>query len=339
VRTAPLQRRTLATGLATLLAFGAPVALAASSAHAVDAASSAKKRTVVSGTAVWGFKASWRRYMSTGGTITASGGATLADAAKSAPYNWQVAGGTVNKKKTSTISLRGTVTYSWPAHTIEEYSLINPTVKLRNDGTGTITATVRSRFGTSGAVTKTIVVANIRGSISAKDNTATLTTSSVTFTQAGIDSMSAPKGTEGAPSGGFYTAGDPIDLISAQLTLAAPAVAAPATKKPAKSDPKTKSTAETNPRTPSSATASASPSASKKSKASASPSASPSTSTSVTQSVAPSPSDTAVAADTTPVSSDGSSSSLWLLGLAVVLVAAGVGGFLVMRNRGSAPTA
>ena len=332
-------RRTLAAaGL-----FAAVVAAAGLTAPSAQAAS-----TVTGGSATWGFKESFRVYMANkafGGTINVSGGVTRTDAANSASFIWPVGSGTVASNGAATVNLRGSAKFSMPDHFIYEYSIVNPTVVVKANGSGSVTASVRARLGDSGTTLKRVALGKISGGkVSVTGSRATLRTGSVTLTRAGVDSLE-PKGVKGAPSG-IYSVGDALDAVSAQFTVKA----APAPSKSSGTGQgggsgtggsNSKSgggKATTAPSTSASPSATASASASANAKSSVKPR--PSVAASVACSALPVPSVGSVTGDVPVIEADAASVSgnpAVTAGLIVLLLAAiGAAATVFLRRRNGA---
>ncbi|MCZ4497736.1 MAG: Ig family protein [Marmoricola sp.] len=180
---------------------------------AADAAS----QTVSSSSLSWGVRTSFRSYIvATGGSITASDGATKDTGASTSPFTWAGAGGSYDPvTRSGSLDYAGKVVFSAPAHTIWNITITNPSVVLDGDATGTLVADVSyatggtqaapENIGTSSEVaigTVSVGTPSVTGATSAYVNQA------VTLTQAGSESFA-----------GFYAAGDAMDPLTATATV------------------------------------------------------------------------------------------------------------------------
>ncbi|MFI5935294.1 HtaA domain-containing protein [Actinoplanes sp. NPDC051494] len=202
--------------------------------------------TEVSGGSLdWGFKSSFRAYVSTGnGTppIATSGGATRnADGT----FDFPATGGTYDVAAgTASVSYGGTVVFSYPAHMFE-ITVANPTVVVDGDGTGSLLADV-DLVANGGTTEQHLDQAEI----------ATLVTTAPTVTGGDVsfNGLAATLTADGASAfAGFYTAGTALDPV----TASASAVAGPAEpEEPTEpTDPETPGPETPGPETPGSGSA------------------------------------------------------------------------------------
>ncbi|ONI74615.1 hypothetical protein ALI144C_37885 [Actinosynnema sp. ALI-1.44] len=105
----------------------------------------------VDGALAWGFKGAWRSYITGGGTITPSQGATYDTSGQAPyPYFWPFKTASYDPRTgRGEVQLTGKVNFSYEAHTIWDYGLANPKVVINPDGKGVLYATVNyALFGT-----------------------------------------------------------------------------------------------------------------------------------------------------------------------------------------------
>ncbi|WP_229067562.1 HtaA domain-containing protein [Actinoplanes sp. DH11] len=164
---------------------------------------------VAGGSLDWGFKASFRAYVSTGNgnpPIALSNGATRNTdgtfdfAAKTGTYD--ASAGTANVK------YQGTVVFSYPSHFFE-ITLANPTLVVDGDGTGSLLADVKL---VNGGVTQTDLqqaeVATVATTAPAvTDGAVSFSNLASTLTAAGASAFT-----------GFYSAGATLDPITASAS-------------------------------------------------------------------------------------------------------------------------
>lgn len=168
---------------------------------------------VAGGSLDWGFKASFRAYVSTGNgnpPIATSGGATRnADGT----FDFPATGGTYDAAAgTATVTYGGTVVFSYPAHFFE-ITLANPSVVVDGDGTGSLLADV-DLVANGGTTEQHLDQAEI----------ATLATTAPTVTGADItfNGLAATLTATGASAfAGFYPAGTALDPVTASASAAA----------------------------------------------------------------------------------------------------------------------
>jgi len=127
------------TFLAGLLAFVlavAGVSLTAGSATAAPESATASSLN-------WGFKASWRSYIGfSGGTITASAGATKISPAPNAEYTWSAGATTYDPEtKAGSAQFDGDVQFLHPSHVID-ITLSDPRIVFTPEGTGSVYYTI-----------------------------------------------------------------------------------------------------------------------------------------------------------------------------------------------------
>ncbi|WP_432968623.1 HtaA domain-containing protein [Dactylosporangium sp. CA-233914] len=197
------RHRALRWGSALVLGTAAAFATAAPAAAATD---------VDSGYLDWGFKASFRAYVSTGnGTppIGAGNGATING---NGTFRFPVTGGSHDAATGATsVNYGGTVTFSYPAHFFS-ITMANPTVQL--DGATRVLKADVDLTTTGGGFEPVHVVQAVVATIGAGDpvvdgTSVTWTNLSATMTETGASAFA-----------GFYTAGSALDPLSSSLTLA-----------------------------------------------------------------------------------------------------------------------
>ncbi|WP_345752532.1 HtaA domain-containing protein [Microbacterium rhizophilus] len=103
-------------GRVSAAALGAAILTAASLTLAAPANAAENDVVADSGSLDWGYKASFRNYVSAGGAISAADGAERSGAAANAGFLFPVAGGHVEDADTLVIDTRGKAGFSYPAH-------------------------------------------------------------------------------------------------------------------------------------------------------------------------------------------------------------------------------
>jgi len=180
------------------------------------AASLVANPAAAAGTAVadgyldWGFKASFRAYVSTGDgnpPIAASDGAVVNS---DGSFRFPVTGGTYDDETgAATVHHGGTVVFSYPAHFFE-ITLANPTVVLDGDG-GALLADVDLTTSGGGFEPVHVEQAEI-----AELDTAAPVVDGGTVTWPGLPATLTATGAEAFA--GFYTAGTALDPVSFVLS-------------------------------------------------------------------------------------------------------------------------
>ena len=199
--------------LSAILTSALMVALGASLSMAP--AAQAAPQTISSSSLHWGIKSSFRSYISTFGTITASDGATKDTSSASSPYTWSGAGGSYDPvTKVGHLDFAGKVVFSAPAHTIWNITIANPSIVFDGSSTGKIVADVA--YSTGGTEANPATSGSDADVDFATFSVAapTLSGSTYTFTEP------APALTEDGATGfgGFYTAGTALDAFTADYT-------------------------------------------------------------------------------------------------------------------------
>ncbi|UFS58946.1 HtaA domain-containing protein [Subtercola endophyticus] len=177
---------------AGMLVFGSSVAASAATGD-------------VSGASLnWGFKSSWRGYVSgvPGSSTTTSGGAS----ATPTPYSWGAStGGSFDETSgTGDVTFGGSVTWKVPAHGIT-ITLSNPDLTLTSATAGTLAFDYSDSAGNSGSA----VFADLdlsAGTASVSNGEATFTNVAASAAQATVDTFS-----------GFYALGAALDPVSFTL--------------------------------------------------------------------------------------------------------------------------
>jgi len=168
---------------------------------------------VAGGSLDWGFKASFRAYVSTGNgnpPIATSDGATRnADGT----FDFPATGGTYDAAAgTATVNYGGTVVFSYPAHFFE-ITLANPSVVVDGDGTGSLLADV-DLVANGGTTEQHLDQAEIA--------TLATTAPTVTGTDITFSGLAATLTATGASAfAGFYPAGTALDPVTASASAAA----------------------------------------------------------------------------------------------------------------------
>jgi hypothetical protein len=192
-------------------------ALAAAALVATTPAAQAESQEATSSQLKWGFKSSWRTYVSTfGGTATASDGATKDSASPTAPYTWSGNGGSYDPETgAGALDFSGKVVFAVPSHSIWNITVANPTVVLDGDGTGSLVADVSyATGGTASAPENSGSQTNVAiADVTAVDPTVNGT--DYTFTN--LDATLTDDGAEAF--GGFYEVGEKLDPLTFTATL------------------------------------------------------------------------------------------------------------------------
>ena len=194
-------------------------ALAAATLVATAPAAQAESQDVTSSQLKWGFKSSWRTYVSMfGGTATASDGATKDSASPTASYTWSGDGGSYDPETgAGALDFSGKVVFTVPSHSIWNITVANPTVVLDGDGTGSLVADVSYATGgtsdapeNSGSQTEVAIadVAAVDPTVNGSDYT--FTNLAATLTEDGAEAF-----------GGFYEVGEALDALTFTATLQA----------------------------------------------------------------------------------------------------------------------
>ncbi|GAA0439852.1 hypothetical protein Aca07nite_48400 [Actinoplanes capillaceus] len=186
------------------------IALGAASALTGVTPAFAAPVDVAGGSLDWGFKASFRAYVSTGNgnpPIATSNGATRnADGT----FDFPATGGTYDAAAgTATVSYGGTVVFSYPAH-LFEITVSNPTLVVDGDGTGSLKADV-DLAAQNGGTDQHLDQAEI----------ATLVTTAPTVTDGDVsfNALAATLTASGASAfAGFYPAGTALDPVTASAS-------------------------------------------------------------------------------------------------------------------------
>jgi hypothetical protein len=189
------------------------VTLGAAAALFGTAPALAAPADVAGGSLDWGFKASFRAYVSSGNgnpPIATSDGATRnADGT----FDFPATGGTYDAAAgTATVHYGGTVVFSYPAHFFQ-ITLANPSVVVDGDGTGSLLADV-DLVANGGTTEQHLDQAEI----------ATLVTTAPTVTGSDISftGLAATLTAEGASAfAGFYAAGSALDAVTASASTSA----------------------------------------------------------------------------------------------------------------------
>jgi hypothetical protein len=187
------------------------LALGASSALFGVSPALAAPVTVAGGSLDWGFKASFRAYVSSGNgnpPIAVSDGATRnADGT----FDFAAKGGTYDAAAgTADVDYKGTVVFSYPAHMFE-ITLKDPSVVVAADGTGSLVADVT-------------LVAYGEETSQQDAEIATLTGATPSVTGGGITISNAAATLTAAGAGafaGFYSAGTALDAVTASASSTA----------------------------------------------------------------------------------------------------------------------
>ncbi|WJV49142.1 HtaA domain-containing protein [Streptomyces flavofungini] len=172
---------------------------------------------VVGGKLSWGLKESFRRYISTGGSVQTSGGAKKTSAGYAFPHSkatWNAGAKKVDA------SFGGSVRFLYKGHGID-MKFSDFKVKARGK-TGTLTVDVKAQGRTSDDV-KFATLDLSRASYKAKNDVVQLSKVPTRLTAAGAEQFESEEG--GAP----YKKGDKFDPLTVALTLSAGAnIPAPA---------------------------------------------------------------------------------------------------------------
>jgi hypothetical protein len=185
---------------AVVALLGAAVSLAGAGPAA------AAEAELSSGSLTWGFKASFRAYLSMGDgkpPIAASNGASIN---ANGTFAFPVVGGSYDSATgTGTARYGGAITFSYPSHAMN-IILANPTIEVTG-GTAALKADVSLNPGTSGEVSATQAAIATLSSTSANlvsgGSTVTGTAIPATLSEVGASVFN-----------GFYTAGTDLDPIS-----------------------------------------------------------------------------------------------------------------------------
>ncbi|MFI6308041.1 HtaA domain-containing protein [Amycolatopsis thailandensis] len=202
----------------------------------------------------WGVRQSWRSYITRGGTVTPSNGATLDSSAPNVepfPYRWKYGSSTWDSG-TGAVSYAGQVTYTFEAHTIWDFTIADPRIAIAGDGTGKLTAKIGySFYGTKTAPQKVrtpsdVVFADLKLKAPQQVGDGVV-----------VDIESAKLTKEGAEAfAGFYKEGDALDTgriafpgksgpapTSSQPTSSAPTSSVPTSSVPTSTPASTTSSA------------------------------------------------------------------------------------------------
>ncbi|MEV6350734.1 HtaA domain-containing protein [Actinoplanes sp. NPDC051851] len=222
-RRAALWAGAIAVGAATAL-FGLTPAQAASV-------------TVAGGSLDWGFKASFRTYVSYGNgnpPIAVSDGATKNT---DGTFDFPATGGTYDAAAgTASVNYGGTVVFSYPAHGFE-ITLANPTLIVDGDGQGSLKADVD--LVATGAEEQHLDQAEI----------ATVATTAPTVTDGAVtfSALASTLTAEGASAfAGFYTAGTALDPVTATASTSATTTPEEPTDPEDPADPEEPATGDTS---------------------------------------------------------------------------------------------
>jgi hypothetical protein len=186
------------------------VALGAATALAGVTPAFAAPVNVAGGSLDWGFKASFRAYVSTGNgnpPIATSNGATRNT---DGTFDFPATGGTYDAAAgTATVSYGGTVVFSYPLHMFE-ITVSNPTLVVDGDGTGSLLADV-DLVANNGTTESHLDQAEV----------ATLVTTAPTVENGDVsfDALAATLTAAGASAfAGFYQAGTALDPVTASAS-------------------------------------------------------------------------------------------------------------------------
>lgn len=184
-------------------------ALGAAAALFGTAPAMAASADVADGHLDWGFKASFRAYVSTGNgnpPIAASNGATINS---DGTFDFVAKSGTYDASAgTASVKYGGTIVFSYPLHGFK-ITLADPTVKVNGDGTGSLLADVD--LAVTGSATQELDQAEV----------ATLVTSAPAVANGAVtfSNLAATLTAAGAGAfAGFYTAGTALDPVTASAS-------------------------------------------------------------------------------------------------------------------------
>ncbi|WP_238009938.1 HtaA domain-containing protein [Dactylosporangium sp. AC04546] len=201
------------TGRHRALRWGTALALGTAAVFATAAPAAAAPAEVDSGHLDWGFKASFRAYVSTGNGTPPIGAANGATINANGTFRFPVTGGSYDAASgAATVNYGGTVVFSYPAHFFT-ITVANPTVQL--DGATRVLKADVDLAATGGGFEPVHVVQAVVATIGAGDavvdgTSVSWTNLAVTMTETGASAF-----------GGFYSAGSALDPLTSAVTLAA----------------------------------------------------------------------------------------------------------------------
>ena len=198
-------------GRIRLARWATALALGSAAVFAVGSPAHAAPTEVDAGNLDWGFKASFRAYVSTGNGTPPIGASNGASINANGTFRFPASGGTVDPATgAATVNYTGTITFSYPAHFFT-IVLKNPTLVL-DGSTRSLKADVDLTVTGGGFEPVHVVQAEIAtigaGAATVDGSTVSWSGLGATLTETGASAFA-----------GFYTAGTALDAVTSAVTL------------------------------------------------------------------------------------------------------------------------